>query len=38
MLESESQLPPSVFAAAEERARSISLRATVEELLAELAS
>jgi DNA-binding SARP family transcriptional activator/predicted ATPase len=32
------QLPPSVFAAAEERARSMSLHATVAELLAELAS
>jgi hypothetical protein len=36
MLEPESQLPPSVFAAAEERGRSMSLRATVEELLEEL--
>ena len=36
MIELEDQLPPSVFAAAEERRRSMSLRATVEELLEEL--
>ena len=38
MIELGSRLPPSVFAAAEDRGRSMSLRATVEELLAELAS